>query len=184
MVSFPQVPPPLRTLCTPLPSPIRTVYLRIVFVSRGSILPCEYFLTKVFHGEALLAPRLTPKLEDNPSSAVCDDLFNIFAATLHIGGRSSICNLRTRQSVVTGTHLSRLQLEQQKITKSQLICHQVTGVSWRNMPYKIEFLVTVFRIFQEISLPSPLPFVPLWVPCLTKPRSLLPIAGRAFHPVK
>ena len=58
-----------------------------------------------FHGEALLAPRPTPKLEDHPSSAVRDCLFNLFAATLHIGGRSSIRNLRTRHAVVTGTHL-------------------------------------------------------------------------------
>ena len=28
------------------------------------------------------------------------------ATTLHIGGRSSIRNLRTRHAVVTGTHLS------------------------------------------------------------------------------
>jgi len=33
----------------------------------------------------LLAPRPTPKLEDHPSSAVRDCLFNLFAATLHIG---------------------------------------------------------------------------------------------------
>ena len=58
-----------------------------------------------FYGEQLLAPRPTPKLED-PLSAVRDCLFNIFAATLHIGGRSSIRNLRTRHAVVTGTHLS------------------------------------------------------------------------------
>ena len=81
-----------------------------LFVSRGSISPCEYFLTKVFHGEALLAPRPTPMLEDQPSSAVRDCLFNIFAAILHIGGRSSNCNLRTRHAVVTGTHLSRPQI--------------------------------------------------------------------------
>jgi hypothetical protein len=37
-------------------------------------------------------------------SAVHDCLFNLFAATLHIGGRSSIRNLRTRHAVVTGTH--------------------------------------------------------------------------------
>jgi len=41
----------------------------------------------------LLAPRPTPKLEDHPSSAVSDCLFNLFADTLHIGGRSSIRNL-------------------------------------------------------------------------------------------
>jgi hypothetical protein len=62
----------------------------------------EYFLTWFFDGEALLAPRPTPKLEDHPLSAVRDWLFNIFAATLHIGGRSSIRNLRTRHAVVTG----------------------------------------------------------------------------------
>ena len=75
------------------------------FVSRGSISPFEYFLTGVFHGEALLAPRPSPKLEDHPSSAVRYCLFNIFAATLLIGGHSSIRNLRTRHAVVTGTHL-------------------------------------------------------------------------------
>ena len=51
--------------------------------------------------QALLAPRPTPKLEDHPLSAVHDCLFNLFAATLLIGGRSSIRNLRTRHAVVT-----------------------------------------------------------------------------------
>ena len=41
-------------------------------------------------------------------SAVRDCLFNIVAATLHIGSRSSIRNLRTRHAMVTGTHLSRM----------------------------------------------------------------------------
>jgi hypothetical protein len=63
------------------------------------------FLTFTFYEEALLAPRPTPKLEDHPSSAVRDCLFNLFAATLQIGARSSIRNLRTRHAVVTGTHL-------------------------------------------------------------------------------
>jgi hypothetical protein len=63
---------------------------------------CEYFVTKIrFHGEEELAPRSTPKLEDHPLSAVRDCLFSIFAATLHIGGRSSIRNLRTRHAAVT-----------------------------------------------------------------------------------
>ena len=54
------------------------------------------FCNKIhFYGEELLAPRQTPKLEDHPVSAVRDCLFNIFAATLHIGGHSSICNLTT-----------------------------------------------------------------------------------------
>ena len=55
----------------------------------------------------MLAPRPTHKLEDHPLSVVRDCLFNIFAATPHIGGRSSIRNLRTRHAVVTGIHLSR-----------------------------------------------------------------------------
>ena len=54
-----------------------------------------------FYGEELLAPRPNPKLEDHPLSAVRDCLFNIFAATLHIGGRSSILNLRMRHDVLT-----------------------------------------------------------------------------------
>ena len=57
-----------------------------------------------FNREGLLAPRPTPQLEDHPSSAVRDCLFNLFAAALLIGGRSSIRNLRTRHAVVTGTH--------------------------------------------------------------------------------
>ena len=60
-----------------------------------------------FYGVKLLAPRKKPKLEDHPLSAVRDCLFNIFAATFYIGGRSSIRNLRTRHAVVTGTHSSR-----------------------------------------------------------------------------
>jgi len=59
-----------------------------------------------FYGGALLAPHPTPKLENHLFSAVRDCLFNIFAAILHIGGRSPIRNLRTRHAVVTGTQLS------------------------------------------------------------------------------
>jgi len=61
-----------------------------------------------FNREELLAPRPTPKLEDHPLSVVSDCLFNIFAATLHIGGRSSIRNLMTRRAVVTGTIIVKL----------------------------------------------------------------------------
>ena len=59
------------------------------------------------YGEELLAPHPTPKLEDHLLLTDCDCLFNIFAATLLIGGHFSIHNLRTRHAVVTGTHLSR-----------------------------------------------------------------------------
>jgi len=58
-----------------------------------------------FYGEKLLAPRPTLKLEDHPVSAVHNILFNIVAATHHIGGRSSVRNRRKRHAVVTGTHL-------------------------------------------------------------------------------
>ena len=60
-----------------------------------------------FYGE-LSTPRPTPKLEDHPFSAFGDGFFNIFAATLHTAGRSSILNPRTRH--VTWTHLSRFLL--------------------------------------------------------------------------
>ena len=66
-----------------------------------------YFLSIFFHGVELLAPHPTPKLEGHPLSAVRDCLFNLFAATLHVGGRSSIRNLRTRYAVLTGTHKHR-----------------------------------------------------------------------------
>ena len=48
------------------------------------------FLTDFFKREGLLAPRPTPQLEDHPLPAVRDRLFNLFAATILIGGRSSI----------------------------------------------------------------------------------------------
>jgi hypothetical protein len=66
---------------------------------------CECFVNIGFQSEELLDPRPTPKLEDHFLSAVRDCLFNIFAATLPIGGHSSIRNPRTRHAVVTGTHL-------------------------------------------------------------------------------
>ena len=58
----------------------------------------------MFYREELLAPRPTPKMEDHTLSAVHECLFNLFAATPHKGGRSSIRNLRTRHAVVTRTH--------------------------------------------------------------------------------
>jgi len=46
-------------------------------------------------------------MEDHRLSAVRECLFNMFAANLHIGGRSSVRKLKTRQAVVTGTDISR-----------------------------------------------------------------------------
>jgi len=72
--------------------------MRQVFMFRNK---ASYF------GEELSSPHQTPELEDHPLSAVRSCLFSIFAATRHIGGRSSICNMRTCLAVVTGTDLSR-----------------------------------------------------------------------------
>jgi hypothetical protein len=45
----------------------------------------QYFVPwLIFYGEESLVPHPTPKLEDHRLSAVCDWLFNILAATLHI----------------------------------------------------------------------------------------------------
>jgi len=60
-----------------------------------------------YNGEELSTLRPTPKLEDDHLSAIRNCLFNIFVASLHIGGRS-IRNLRNPDAVVTGTHLSRI----------------------------------------------------------------------------
>jgi len=70
-------------------------------------MPKPLFVTRPVLGEELLAPRPKTKLKEHPLSAFRDCLLNIFAATLYIGGRSSIRNLWTRHTEVTGTHLSR-----------------------------------------------------------------------------
>ena len=70
-------------------------------ISPGPRLCLWTFRNKIrFNREELLAPRPIPKLEDHPLPAVRNCLFNIFAATHHIGGRSSIRNLRTRHAVM------------------------------------------------------------------------------------
>jgi len=94
---------PLETL-SPSGDPTGgVVYLRIV-LSPEQASCIRVFLRNGFYREGLLAPRPNPKLEDHPSSPVRDCLFNLFAATLLIGGRSSIHNLRTRHAVLTVTH--------------------------------------------------------------------------------
>jgi hypothetical protein len=47
----------------------------------------------IFYGEELLALRPNSKLEDHPLPAVRDCIFNVFTATLNIGGRSFIPTL-------------------------------------------------------------------------------------------
>ena len=105
MVSFCQVSLP-KTLYTPLLHTCHMPGPSHQRISPGPR-PCYMIHNMVrFYGEELLAPRPTPKLEDHPLSDVRDCLFDIFAATVHIGGRSSIRQLRTRHAVVTWTHLS------------------------------------------------------------------------------
>jgi len=57
-----------------------------------------------FYSEELLTPNSTPKVEDLPLSPVRDCLFDVFAATLHIGGRA----------VVTGTQISQTKCQLQR----------------------------------------------------------------------
>jgi hypothetical protein len=88
---------------------LRTLRTKDVLHQRISSGPRQLYPfrnTASFYGKELSAPHPTPKLEYHPLSVVLDCLFNILTATLHIGGRSSIRNLRTRRAVVIGTHLS------------------------------------------------------------------------------
>jgi len=63
-------------MCLP-PAPILRSYQSI---STGPRLSVRTFCNVMrFYGEELLAPRPIPQLEDHPSSAVRDCLFNIFA---------------------------------------------------------------------------------------------------------
>ena len=91
----------------------RSILSMLASYQRISSRPCEMIRNIVsFYGEELSAPRLTPNLEHHPMSVVRDDIFNIFAATLHTVGRSSTRYLSTRHAVVTGTHSSRGRLIQ------------------------------------------------------------------------
>jgi hypothetical protein len=92
----------------PILSQLDPVHRSFQSISPGPRLNVWMFRNNIrFYGEELLAPPTTPKLEDQPSSAVRDCLFNIFAATLLMGGCFSIRNVRTRNALVTGTQLSR-----------------------------------------------------------------------------
>ena len=58
-----------------------------------------------FYGEELLAPCPPSELEDHPLSALRGCLFNVFAATLRTGCRTSTRNLKTRHVVLKGTEV-------------------------------------------------------------------------------
>ena len=95
-----------------IPSTISHVPLSLFrsyqIISPGPRLSVWTFRNKIqFYSEELSAPRPTSKVEDYTLLADRDCLFSIFAATLHIGVRSSIRSLRTRHATVTATHWSR-----------------------------------------------------------------------------
>ena len=103
-----------RFTCKPNSVAVNVYFLFACVYSRGT---CSCFLTKpVFAAGSCLTSRPTLKLKDHPLSVVRDCLFNIFAATLHIEGRSSIRNLRTPHAVVKGTHFWWGNLREKKTT--------------------------------------------------------------------
>jgi len=116
-------------------------YYSLYIVTSSCILISRRDHVLSFYGEELeelSGPRPTPKLEGHPLSAVRECLFSIFAATLRIGGRSSIRSLRTRHFVVTGTHLTRAGIVYQvKIYKNlQSVLHLNGHVwSWTVAPF-------------------------------------------------
>ena len=124
-------PPPVPILSQLNPVHTRISQLRSYqSISPGPRLCLWIFRNKMrFHGEELLAPRPTPKLEDHPFSAVRDCLFYIFPATLHIGGRSSIRNLLTLHALVTGPHLSQNVLDLH-CGSSEFECRLGHWLSW------------------------------------------------------
>ena len=91
-------------MCLP-PVPILSPYQLINAGIRHQIVFCNMIC---FYGEEFFAPHPKPNLEYHPLFAVRECLFNIFAATLRIWGRSSIRNLWTSHAVVSGTHKSWL----------------------------------------------------------------------------
>jgi hypothetical protein len=93
----------------------------------------------------LLAPRPTHKLEDHPSSAVRGCLFNLFTATLYIGGRSSIRNLRTRHAVVAGTHICTVGFHY----NTYYLCppHPFVSLSYFGLPAEISSRTKMYLDF-------------------------------------
>ena len=159
--------PSLETL--PLGDPSGGVfYLRIVLSPEEAFRLWVFRTHFFFHGKELLAPRPTPKLEDHPLPAVRDCLFNLFAATLHIGGRSSIRNLRTRHAVVTGTNYCLYLLpEPSQLVTMSARAHHVTlsrarlipsrsfhPISWRSIWILCSIYLSVLKV---VSFPRLLP---------------------------
>jgi len=76
-------------------------------------------------------PCPTPILEDHPLSAVCDCLLYILAATLHIGGCSSVRNERMRHAVVLimdGSTKLKLILQSSKMDWNGAVQYKAQGL--------------------------------------------------------
>jgi hypothetical protein len=80
----------------------------------------------IFYVEELLAPHPTPKLEGNPLSAVCDCLFNVFAATLHIW--RPFLHLQPKDAPCHGDRDPLIILQSEIVSKEIMYCCQTFGV--------------------------------------------------------
>ena len=95
--------------------------------------------TTRFYDERLSAPRPTHKMGDHPLSAVRDFLFNIFAVTLQIGGRSSVRNLRAGHGVLTGTSLSWKRSVLKGINTNEAVINTFKAYLSRDAPTILTF---------------------------------------------
>ena len=93
-------------------------------ISPGPGLNLWPFLNMIrFYGEELLAPLPTPKLEYHPLSAVSDRLFNIFAATHHIGG---LLHPQPEDALCSGDRDTLI---------TDLVCIDLQQYRWQHLSY-------------------------------------------------
>jgi hypothetical protein len=103
---------------------------------------CEHFETRyvfTFRG-CCNSPK--PQAEDQLLSVAHDCLFKLFAATLHIGDRSSIRNMRTCHALVTGSHLSRWDPTLQIFYNKVVIVKKYINIKIKN-PYYVTDIMSI-----------------------------------------
>jgi len=81
--------------------PNLTSIFQCVGRAKRSVPSCTFRSKVSFYGEDLTTCGPNPKLMDHALSAIRDCLFNIFAASFHVGVCSTIHDLLTRHVVVT-----------------------------------------------------------------------------------